>query len=68
MPEFVVKDWKERVLIQDYTCHALNAKTLTERKKEAVILPVLAVVPSSFVEVEGWQKQEKGAVQDRRRP
>lgn len=28
---------------------------------------VLALVQSSFVEV-GWQKQEKGAVQDRRRP
>lgn len=31
-------------------------------------IPVLAVVQSSFVEVEGWQKQEKGAVQGRRLP
>lgn len=31
-------------------------------------IPVLAVVQSSFVEVEVWQKQEKGVVQDRKRP
>lgn len=31
-------------------------------------IPVLAVVQSSFVEVEGWQKQEKGVVQGRRLP
>lgn len=31
-------------------------------------IPVLAVVQSSFVEVEGLQKQEKLAVQGRRQP
>lgn len=34
MPEFVVKEWKERVLIQGYTGHILNAKTLAERRKK----------------------------------
>lgn len=31
------------------------------------MLPVFAVVQSSLV-VEGWQRQEREAVQDRRRP
>lgn len=31
-------------------------------------LPVLAVGQSSFVEVEGWQKQEKVAAQARKQP
>lgn len=31
-------------------------------------LPVLAVGQSSFVEVEGWQKQETVAVQARKQP
>lgn len=37
-------------------------------KNMLLTIPVLVVVQNSFVEVEGWQKQEKGAVQGRRLP